>query len=759
MPQKAVGTAGWAGSRRLLRALRDLMKRSGSGQERLDRVVELIAQDIVAEVCSIYVKRAGEVLELFATKGLNPEAVHRTRLRVGEGLVGQIAAQARPFALAEAQRHPAFAYRPETGEEIYHSLMGVPILRDGEVSGVLVVQNVTARHYTEEEVEALETVAMVLAELLAGSDLIGARESQHASAPSLLPGRLTGSSLNGGLAMGVAVEHHRGIVIRQVVGEDPELERSRLDNALDGMRSAIDDMLARIDMRDAGAHREILETYRMFAQDHGWLGRIDEAIRSGLTAEAAVQRVQQDTRRRMAQIKDPYMRERLSDLDDLANRLLSHLLGLEDAAPTELPEDFVLIARSLGPAELLDYDRTRLRAVVLEEGSHTAHVAIVARALEVPMVGRCKGLLAQARSGDWIVVDGDAGQVILRPNAAMKQSYAEAVAVQARRRAQYAATRDLPAVTRDGVGVGLQINAGLLIDLAQLPATGAEGIGLYRTEVPFMIWDSYPNVADQQELYNQVLDQAGDRPVVFRTLDIGGDKILPYWKGQPDENPAMGWRAIRIGLDRPAILRQQLRALIRAAAGRRLSVMFPMVSEVAELEAARRLLDRELAREARIGGALPSEIRVGAMLEVPALALQMEALAGRLDFLSVGTNDLVQFLYASDRGNPQLARRYDVLSPPVLKFLKRIARDARRAGLPLSLCGEMAGQPIEAMALIACGFRTLSMAPPQVAPVRDMVRHLEAGPLAAYLEQLLELPDHSLRGKLRTYARDHGVPI
>jgi phosphotransferase system, enzyme I, PtsP len=747
------------GSRRLLRRLRDVMAGSGTAQERLNEVVRIVAADMVAEVCSCYVMRAGEVLELFATEGLRPEAVHRTRLRVGEGLVGVIAATASPLALADAQSHPDFAYRPETGEEIYHSLMGVPILRGGRVLGVLVVQNRTQRNYTEDEIEALQTIAMVLAELAASGELVSPVELAPSNGIGLLPTRLDGVKLNSGLAIGVAVLHEPRVVIRQVVAEDPQAEQARLRTAIDAMQSAIDDLLAQSDIAAGGEHRDILETYRMFAADRGWLQRMTDAVRSGLTAEAAVQKVQDETRARMAKVSDPYLRERLADLEDLTSRLQQHLAGRHFAAAAVLPSEFILVARNMGPAELLDYDRRRLKGLVLEEGSPTAHVAVVARALDIPVLGRVKDVLEKVEAGDLIVLDTDEQQVFLRPSEDIQQAVAARIELRLGQRLSYAALRDLPAVTRCGTRVALQLNAGLLLDLPYLDETGAEGVGLFRTELLFMMRHDFPTVSQQASIYRRVLEHAGERPVTFRTLDIGGDKLLPYMSEIEDENPAMGWRAIRIGLDRPALLRQQLRALIRAAAGRRLRVMFPMIADVGELDAARAMLDLELERAAARGGTLPEKVEVGIMFEVPALFWELPQLLPRIDFLSVGTNDLVQFLFAADRGNPRLAERYDSLSVPVLQLLSEVARACAAAKVPLALCGEMAGQPLGAMALIGVGFRTLSMAPASIGPVKAMVRSLELAPLESLLAALPGLPPRTLRSKLHDFARDHAVAV
>jgi phosphotransferase system, enzyme I, PtsP len=746
--------------RRLLRRLRSIMAGSATAQERLERIVRVIAAEMVAEVCSAYVMRAGEVLELFATEGLRPEAVHRTRLRVGEGLVGVIAASARPLALADAQSHPDFAYRPETGEEIYRSLMGVPILRGGRVLGVLVVQNRTTRHYTDDEVEVLQTIAMIIAELVATGELVNPLELRESRGGVALPVRLDGIRLNPGLAVGAAVLHEPKVVIRQVVAEDVENEQERLRDAIAAMQDAIDALIDRTRGLGPGEHRDIIEAYRMFAADSGWVGRMAEAVRSGLTAEAAVQKVRDENRSRMMQLTDPYLRERLFDLEDLANRLLKSLTGASsDTAAADLPSEFILVANAMGPAELLDYAHRRIKGLILEEGSATAHVAIVARAFDIPVVGRVGEATRQIEAGDTLIVDGDHGQVLIRPRADIVQSVETTIASRSRRRASYESLRNLPAVTRDGVEIKLLLNAGLLLDAAQLGPTGAEGVGLFRTEIPLLTRNAFPDVADQADFYRRVYEQADGKPIVFRTLDIGGDKVLPYLAHGAEDNPAMGWRAIRIGLDRPAMLRQQLRALIRAAAGRDLFVKFPMIAEVAEFEEARRLLERELARAAGEGRRPPRSVRVGVMLEVPSLLWQLPALLARVDFLSIGTNDLAQFLFACDRGNPRVADRYDLLSAPMLALFREVVGECRKAKKPLSMCGEMAGDPLEAMVLIALGFRRLSMAANAIGPVKTMIRSLDAGALARYVGHIGARPDHSLRRWIEGYARDHAVAV
>ena len=750
------------GPRILLRRLREVMAEPESAQKRLDKIVVLIASNMVAEVCSVYLVNRQRELELSATEGLKPSAVHNTRLKIGEGLIGDIAEHARPLNLADAQSHPGFAYRPETGEEIYKSLMGVPILRSGKVVGVLAVQNRTKRHYTEEEVEALQTVAMVLAEVVAAAELVDPQAFESPDQARQIPHYIQATAFCEGIALGHAVLHEPRVHVTKLIAEDTDLELKRLEQAVYALRGSIDDMLETADLSHAGEHREVLQAYRMFANDRGWLQRMLEAVRTGLTAEAAVERVQNDTRARLQRAADPYIRDRLHDFDDLANRLLRQLTGVTLASlSANLPNDAIIIARNMGPAELLDYDKTRLRGLVLEEGAANAHVSIVARAFGIATVGRAADILDHVEPGDAIIVDGDTGEVYLRPSQEVIASYSEKARFRARKQEQYKAIRGEPAITLDGERVSLYVNAGLQVDLPHLEESGAEGIGLFRTELQFMIASTLPSLRDQIELYGAVLDVAGDNPVVFRTLDIGGDKMLPYmnFAALKEENPALGWRAIRISLDRPGLLRHQVRALRTAAAGRSLRIMFPMVAEVAEFQRARALVDKELTRLDKFGKQRPALLEIGTMLEVPSLAWQLDTLLPMVDFVSVGSNDLLQFLFASDRGNARVASRYDFLSPAVLSFLKHIVEKCRAHDTALTLCGEMSGKPLEAMALLGLGFRRISMSPAAIGPVKMMVRSLDAARLAGFMEGLYDLPDRSVRERLADFAASHGVTI
>src|SRR3982751_118824 len=746
-------------AREILTGLHDLMARRGSAQTKLDHVVDLIAEAMRSEVCSIYLLRNNK-LELSATHGLRKEAVHVTRLAMGEGLVGTIAAEGRILNLAEANSHPAFAYRAETGEESFHSFAGIPIVRLESPIGVLAVQHAEPRRYEEVEIEALQTVAMVLSEMIAGARLVdGARRGRLRSAGPL---RLSGLKLVAGMARGEAVFHEPRVLVEHTVAEDSEAERERVYSAFRKMREQIDNMTRDAEFGTTGEHQEILETYRMFAYDEGWSRRINEAIDSGLTAEAAIERVQQRTRARMREIDDPLLQERMHDLEDLSNRLMRIVSGrMGTAAQTGLAHDTVLIARNLGPAELLEYDRRRLKGVLLEEGSLTSHMVIVARAIGVPVIGRLNDIRHSVSEGESILVDGDNGSIIIRPPRTLVASLEHRMTLTQKRRAEFAAAKSLPAVTRDGLKVSVMVNAGLAEDASALAMTGADGIGLFRTEFQFLVSATLPGRERQQRLYAKVLEAVGNCPVVFRTVDIGGDKALPYLADIHDEaeNPAMGWRALRLSLERSTLMRAQARALIEASGGKVLRVMFPMISEPWEYEEARALFEEQVEWARKAHRKVPSRIEFGAMLEVPSLAEMLDQLLPRLDFISIGTNDLTQFLFAADRSDPRLAQRYDWLSPAILRFLKRVLDAARIANVPVRVCGEMAGRPLEAMALIGIGAEGFSITPAGVGPVKAMVRSLDAAAARARLEQLLAKPPKDMRKALSDWAKRHSVVI
>ncbi len=746
------------GPRNLLRQIREAMAGASPAQDRLDTVVRIIAQSMVAEVCSIYLRRASGELELFATQGLKPEAVHTTRLRPGEGLVGEVARSAAPISLSDAPSHPSFAYRPETGEDPYHAFLGAPLLRGGRAIGVLVVQNRSERRYDDEEVEDIQTIAMVLAETVASGELLAQDELRDIEVAPHRPENLKGQRFAEGLAYGHVILHEAPVAPENLLAENQQVEEIRLREALIGLKANIDSILDGGQGKLAGLPFEVLETYRMFADDRGWNRSLEEAVRTGLTAEAAVDRVRNEHRARFAQARDPYIKERLHDFEDLANRLLRVLAG-DRPGERDLPDDAILVARNLGPADLLEYPRHKLRGLLLEEGSAASHAAIVARALQIPCVGRIMGLRDRLSEGDLVIVDGETGETYLRPRPDMLAAVQSRMLVRSARQAEFAKLRDVPAVTLDGTRITVLTNAGLAVDLENLDATGAEGIGLFRTEFQFMVSEELPRLTSQTALYKLVLDTAGDRPVTFRTLDIGGDKVLPYLETEREENPALGRRAIRLGLDRPGLLRLQLRALLTAAAGRELRVMFPMIATVDEFRAARELVDVECAWAKRRGRALPALLRVGAMIECPSLLWHLDALLPLTDFVSVGTNDLFQYMFAADRTNPLVSDRYDPLSPPALRALAEIQKKCADTGTPVSVCGELAGRPLEAFALLTLGYTRLSAPAGGVGPVKRMILSADLTAARRGMANLLGSSAGSIRGELESLARKLNVTI
>ena len=718
-------------SRKLLVALRDAMAEDSAGQARLNKIVQLTAHSMGSEVCSIYLFRDTETLELCATEGLNATAVHQTRLRRGEGLVGRVARFNQTINTANAPASKGFRYMPETGEEIYSSFLGVPIQRLGESLGVLVVQSKATREFSADEIYALEVVAMVLAEMTELGAFIG--DGDALSARHQKPITFTALSAQEGVAEGAVYLHEPRGVVTNPIADDPDIEQGRLEEALDRLRVSVDQMLSDAQSGDS-EQLEVLEAYKMFANSKGWRRRMEEDIQRGLSAEAAVEKEQSTARSRIGQSNDPYLRERLHDIDDLSNRLLRLLTGQGDDTGAEIPNNPILVAQNIGPAELLDYGRN-LRGIVLEEGSVGSHAAIVARALAIPLVIHAKGILTEALNGDLILVDGDQGSAHLRPDEGVLKAVQDKIAMQRQEADRYIKLRKKPAQAKCGSVIKLLMNAGLMADLPSLTSSGAEGVGLFRTELQFLTQNQMPKRAELVTQYARVINAAKGHNVTFRTLDIGSDKVLSYMAPQDEPNPAMGWRAIRVGLDKPGILRMQLQALLRATAGQDLSVMFPFVAQYGEFQGAKAELHRAITRETKLGHELPSNIKVGAMLETPSLAYAPNQFFEEVDFLSIGGNDLKQFFFAADRENERVRRRYDTLNTSFLNFLEQIVERARASNTELSYCGEDAGRPIDAICFAALGIKNLSMRPASIAPVKYLIRRVDLKDVKFVIDQ------------------------
>ena len=742
----------------ILQQLRSISEGTDSISVKLNAIVQMIAEKMEADAAACYVTVEGNQLALFAGYKMNPEAQNKIIFRFGEGLTGEVAANSRTLSVADVWTHPKFVHKEELGEDEYKSYIGVPLIRWKRSIGVLVLQNKKVHEYSAMEIEILETVAMVLSEIVSSEEMNEFKKEFNKNTALNDREKLKGVSLSKGYGLGISVVHRRRQAVTKIFAEDKEKELRRLEIAFGQMNVDLDKKITEAKL-GMGEHVDILDAYRMFASDKGWYKKIANNIQSGLTAEAAVERAYEDMWNRLSGTTDTYLRERLHDLRDVSDRLSSYLSGDFGSVKKIDAKDIVVIAQTMGPADLMDYDYTKIRGLIIEDGTPTMHVAIVAKALNIPVVAKIKGIFSEAKTGELVAVDGMDGYVYLHPSQQVQQKFKEKIAQRERLQAKLAELKNLPAKTKDGKHINLYLNVGLSFDLDYIDSTNCDGVGLYRTEIPFMTSDIMPDVNRQVSYYQELMGKAGDKKVIFRSLDVGSDKLLPYWGNVGEENPAIGWRSIRITLDRRAILRKQIKAFLRAAAGKELNVMFPMITNLAEFEDAKETLMIELEKEKRRGDLVPKKVNVGLMIEVPSVIFQLDEILPQADFISIGTNDLAQFIFACDRGNPRLTERYDVLSAPFLNVMREIIEKANKHGVYCSVCGEMASNPIEAMALIGLGYRNLSMSGSSFGRVKGMVRSMNVEEVSDYIHSLLKSGKRTLRPQLISYAHDHGIEI
>lgn len=738
----------------LLRRISETMRKPHTLPSRLNAALKTIAQDLGAETAILYLLTPDRYLEAYASYDASKHNHKKVNFRVGEGVVGFIASIGKSVICENISRHPNFLYRPGVADHVNLALLGVPLLSSRGILGVLSLQNPPSKPFEEWREKALQEVGNFFAQL---------PELERFPALDQVEGTISGMqtlqgvSFSPGLAIGTAVIHQPYSWKEADFSFDTKDENQRFKTAIRDLIDSIDRLVESTPLHETET-QEILSSYRMIASDRGWVRKITEYIHKGFTAESAVQKVRRHTRERFAQIGDQSLKGRLSDFEDLASRLLKHLSG-KNAAVEDLPESTILVAHNLGPAELLDYDRRLIKGLILEEGVHTAHVAIIARTLEIPVVGRVPLLLTHVESGDKVIVDGEQGTVCVNPNSEAFQQAREKVTQLKQCQVLSQELRHKPCQTLDAVPISLTLNAGLPIDLHHMDDILFEGVGLYRTEIPFMMRSTFPDVNVQTGFYQDVVEKAKGAPITFRTLDIGGDKAVPYmWRIQ-DENPVLGWRAIRVALDKPAILRQQVRALIRATAGQELRLLFPMIADITEYHHARHHVEQEWARAEQTQERLPSSLSYGVMVEVPSIVDQLDALLSQVDFISLGTNDLFQFFYACDRTNPAVSNRYDVLSTSFLRYLHKIFLACDAARVPLSVCGDMASKPLEAMALLAIGYRSLSISGSSAGLIKKMLVSLPLQETEAFVLQAIQTYSPSIRSSLLNFARRHQVEV
>ena len=731
----------------LLQTIQQMMQNNFSVEQKLENTMHAIAEFFGADFAASYISIDENYLTLFSKFG--PFNISEDKnFRFGEGFVGEVAKTGQILSTQNGD---------ETGDGFPKFMMGAPLFRWDQVSGVFLVGYGAKHDFSDKEAQNLKTVAMFLTTVFSSEEISAHKRRLAKISGFSLKDRLKGIAVSKGYAIGPALVHHRNRELAQIFSADVDSELALLEKARTDMINNMTQGFAKNNFTN-GEHAEIMQTYLLLAQDKGWYKKLQSYVKTGLTAEAAVEKAYEDMSQKMSLSADIYLKERLDDLRDISDRLRLFLNG-SAGANYKTSDDIVLVAQSMGAADLMDYDYTKIRALVLEEGTATMHVAIVAKALNIPLVAKVKGLFRNIKNGTLLAVDGNEGFVYVSPNEKIQATFEENQQKQKRWRDALLSEAGKKAKTLDKVNISLNLNIGLDLDTEYIKLSNCDGIGLYRTEMAFMSSGKLPTVKRQVTIYQKLLDLAKGKRVVFRSLDVGSDKLLPYWGELKEENPAIGWRSIRITLDRRSLLREQMKAFLKASAGRSLDVMFPMISSLAEFVEAKETLLLEYEKQKQNNQPLPTKLNVGLMIEVPSVLFELDEILNEADFISVGTNDLAQFIFACDRTNARLLDRYDVLSAPFLKVMRHIAQKANAHGVDLSVCGEMAGNPVEVMALIGLGYRKFSMAGSSFALVKKMVRTINTQEITDYIESILGSRKKTLRPQLVAYAHDHAIAI
>ncbi|MBK10732.1 MAG: phosphoenolpyruvate--protein phosphotransferase [Cobetia sp.] len=706
----------------------------------LATMVLRIRKAMKTDVCSVYLLAPeSDRFVLKDTIGLRSSSVGQVSLARGEGLVGMVALREEPLNLEDAPAHPQFRYFEETGEERFSSFLGVPIIHQRRVLGVLVIQQHEKRRFDEGEEAFLVTLGAQLAGVLAHALATGALGKLAGTS-----GQATFSGVAGspGIAIGKAFVLSPPAdldAVPDLIPTDIEFEIARLKEAINAVREEIRVAAERLASRISTQEHALFEVYQQMLGDAALGQEVEKRIREGQWAPAALADIVRRHVQYLERVDDDYLRERAADIRDLGRRVLSHLQEEGDSGPIEYPENTILIGHEISPATLGEVPRERLKGLVAVSGSSTSHVAILARAMGIPTVLGMVDLPLSRLGGAPVILDGHRGRLVVRPELELGAYYSRLIEEEQALSALLEQEQDLPSVTPDGHVLPLMVNTGLALDSVASLKSRVGGVGLYRTEVPFMMSDRFPSEQEQARLYREQLLGFAPLPVTMRTLDIGGDKDLPYFPIN-EANPFLGWRGIRVTLDHPEVLMVQLRAMLRAAEGLdNLRIMLPMISGIEEVDAALALVNRALVELAEEGINV-SRPSVGVMIEVPAALYQLEALATRVDFFSVGSNDLTQYLLAVDRNNPRVASLYDACHPAVLRALARLAEESRALKMPVSVCGELAGDPAGALLLLGMGFDSLSMNAPSLPRVRAAIRRVSLSAAQGLVGEVLCQP-------------------
>ncbi|HVN86281.1 MAG TPA: phosphoenolpyruvate--protein phosphotransferase [Candidatus Binatia bacterium] len=731
-------------------------------------IVELLADRLDMEVCSLYrYDHAARRLVLAATRGLDPNSVGKVTMGVDEGLTGYAIEKMEPVMAVDALAHPRYKYFPETGEERYHSFLGVPVVDKREPLGVLVVQTSRRRRFTRDQIRLLKAIAVPISSLLVRVQLqeslqskeaerqtahdrmieatqrLQAYEREHAARQPLAAGtgRLGGLGASPGFGIGRA-----HLLAPQVSFAGlPEQRRGSIKRECGRLRTAIDrsvEEIARLAQRVAATLPEIdaamFEAQGLMLSDPHFVSRLENRIRDGATAEHALNQVQAEMVEEFSRLDDTYLRDRMFDIKDISQRLLRNLLGVSEREAS-FASAFVLVATELTLSDLTMVEQRGLKGIVLATGGVTSHASILAKSLEIPTVVGVDRLEEVVREGDHLIVDGNSGMVYVNPAPDVLREYDRLEREYRAFNRELETLRDLPAETRDGHRVGLRANVGLLGDLVLALHHGAEGVGLYRTEFPFMTHRDFLTEDEQFDLYRLMLERLGGRPITIRTLDMGADKYPSYLKLPREENPFLGWRSIRISLEIPDIFMVQLRAILRASALGDVRILFPMISGLEEIRRVREFLAQAQDELRREGREFNPHLSVGIMVEVPSAVRLAPILSQEVDFFSIGTNDLIQYLLAVDRNNPRVAQLYEPLHPAVLHALADTIAAAKAAGKRVTLCGEMAADPACTLVLVGLGLDDLSMGPFFIPAIKRLIRSVEMREARALAAEVLAL--------------------
>ncbi|ERS02235.1 phosphoenolpyruvate-protein phosphotransferase [Acinetobacter sp. COS3] len=744
-----------------LRRIVQEINASVSLHESLDIMVNHVAEAMHVDVCSIYLlDERNRRYVLMASKGLKPEAVGNVSLNVGEGLVGLVGQREEIVNLDNAPKHERFAYLPETGEELYNSFLGVPVMYRRKVMGVLVVQNKESQDFSEAAESFLVTLCAQLSGVIAHAHAVGNIDVFRKPSNGSTYKTFQGVSGAGGIALGRAIVLYPPADLTAIPdreAEDISDELELLDQAIASVRLEIQSLDEKMQDSLMSEERALFSVFLRMLDENVLPSEIKEHIRAGSWAQGAVRKVIDKHIALFAQMEDDYLRERVSDLKDLGRRILA-CLQEADSSHRELSPDSILIGEEISTAALVELPVDNIAAIVTSEGAANSHMVIVARALGIPTVVGVTELPITTLDDIEMIVDAYQGRVFVNPPRRLRQRYKEVQKEEeqiAKDLKQYE-TKD--AVTPDGVAIPLFVNTGLMIDVVRGVQRGAKGVGLYRSEIPFMLRERFPGEEEQRAIYRQQLSHFANKPVIMRTLDIGADKDLPYFSIE-EENSALGWRGLRFTLDHPEIFSAQIRAMLKASIGlNNLHILLPMVTSVSEVEEVLYLLERDwiaVQEEEQVKITRP---KIGIMVEVPSVLLQIGEFAELVDFFSVGSNDLTQYLLAVDRNNPHVANVYSHFHPSVLRALKRLVEECHIHEKPVSVCGEMAGDPLSAILLMAMGFNTLSMSSSNILRVRKAICHVPMTDAQRLLDDVLQMNNPLVvKSWLEHYFKTHGL--